>query len=86
MGNMKISCEEASTICTKSQYGEASVIEKIKLNMHFMFCKFCRRFASQNSKLTDMCSMARKNQEAKTDSLSEEFKAKLKSQIKEFDN
>ncbi len=85
MGNIKITCEEATTICTKSQYGEANVVDKIKLNLHFLFCKICRLFSKQNTKLTDICKLAKQQQLLKTDSLSDDFKAKLKEQIKELE-
>lgn len=83
MGNMKITCDEATTICTKSQYGEATLIDKIKLNIHFMYCKVCRLFSKQNSQLTGMCASIKPKNEGF--SLSEEDKLKLKEQIKEFE-
>lgn len=85
MGKIKITCEEATTICTKSQYGEATLIDKIKLNIHFMFCKVCRMFTKQNSALSDMCAMAKSYQETHDCSLTEADKAKLKEQIKELE-
>lgn len=82
---MKITCEEATAICTKSQYGAATLTDKIKLNIHFMFCKVCRLFSKQNSELSDMCAMAKRYQETHKCCLSAEDKEKLKAQIKEFD-
>lgn len=85
MGKIKITCEEATTICTKSQYGEASLVEKIKLNIHFIFCKVCRMFTKQNAELSDICTMAKRYQETHNCSLTEADKAKLKEQIKELE-
>lgn len=47
-----ISCDEATTICDKNQYGEASIKELILLNLHFLHCKFCRKYTKQNALLT----------------------------------
>ncbi len=54
MGKFKLTCDEATMICDKSQYGEASFNEKLKLNFHIAFCKFCKMYSAQNAKLTDM--------------------------------
>ena len=85
MGKWIISCEEATTICTKSQYGEATLLEKIKLNFHLAYCKYCRKFSKQNSKLSDMCNLAKGHQDRKT-TLSEEDKDQWKAQLKGFEN
>jgi len=50
-----ISCDEATTICTKNQYKEATFIEKVKLNIHLLRCKICGLYSKQNTKLTEMC-------------------------------
>ena len=49
-----ISCDEATTICDKNQYSEATLLEKIKLNIHFIRCKFCKMYTKQNTYLTRM--------------------------------
>jgi hypothetical protein len=49
-----ISCDEATTICDKNQYDEASLLEKIKLNIHFIRCKFCKMYTKHNTYLTRM--------------------------------
>ena len=49
-----ISCNEATTICDKTQYGEATLLEKIKLNIHFIRCKFCKMYTKHNTYLTRM--------------------------------
>jgi len=50
-----ITCDEATTICTKNQYKEASFWEKIKLNIHMLTCKICGLYSKQNTKLTEVC-------------------------------
>ena len=41
---MKISCDEATKICDKSQYKEASFLDKVKLNFHLILCKKCGKY------------------------------------------
>jgi len=43
-----IKCEEASTICDKLQYCEASLCDKIRLRMHLFLCKKCGLYSEQN--------------------------------------
>ncbi|QNM85056.1 hypothetical protein H9W90_12765 [Polaribacter pectinis] len=49
---LKITCDEATTICDKNQYGEATLLDKIKLNIHFIRCKICFKYTKQNMTLT----------------------------------
>ncbi len=49
---MLISCDEATTICDKNQYGEASFFEKIKLTLHLFLCKHCKTYSQQNNILS----------------------------------
>ena len=49
---MKLTCDEATTICDKSQYGAASLLEKVKLNIHVMLCKKCGLYSKQNDIMT----------------------------------
>ncbi len=47
-----IPCKEANHVCDKTQYNEGSFWEKIKLNLHLLYCRACRKYSSQNGKLT----------------------------------
>ncbi len=47
-------CEEASHVCDKNQYREANFLEKIRLNIHLLYCNACRKYAARNRKLTQM--------------------------------
>ncbi|WP_010521616.1 hypothetical protein [Aquimarina agarivorans] len=47
-----IPCDEAQHVCDKSQYNEATLLEKIKLSIHLIFCKVCQKYVSSNNKLT----------------------------------
>ncbi len=50
-----INCDEATTICDKNQYKEASFWEKLKLGIHIFICKKCGRYSEQNTIVTDVC-------------------------------
>ncbi len=64
---MKISCEEASTICNKSQYKEAGFWEILKLKLHILMCKTCAKFTKQNTALTSLCERAGLNTLSESD-------------------
>lgn len=49
-----IDCSEAAHNCDKAQYNEASLYEKIKIHLHIFFCKPCKNYTKQNSKLTKL--------------------------------
>ena len=49
---MKLSCNEATTICDKGQYGEITFWEKIKLSWHLFSCKNCGKYSKQNGIMT----------------------------------
>ncbi|GAA0724661.1 hypothetical protein [Aquimarina litoralis] len=74
-----VSCEDANHICDKNQYKEASLWEKIKLNIHLIYCKACRKYSSKNTKLTKLFKDPKVisiNQSAK-DSMKEQLKKKM---------
>ncbi|MCK8480075.1 glycine dehydrogenase [Psychroserpens algicola] len=49
-----IPCKEANHVCDKTQYKEATLWEKIKLNIHLLYCKACRKYTKNNAKLTKL--------------------------------
>ena len=49
-----IPCEEAGHTCDKTQYKEASLWEKVKLNIHLIYCRACREYTKNNTKLTKL--------------------------------
>lgn len=49
-----ISCDEANHSCDKSQYNEASFWEKVKLNLHLIYCSACRKYSKNNGKLSEV--------------------------------
>ena len=49
-----IKCDEANHTCDKTQYKEASFWEKVKLNIHLIYCSACRKYTTRNTKLTQV--------------------------------
>ncbi|WP_233783188.1 hypothetical protein [Flavivirga eckloniae] len=47
-----IPCEDANHVCDKTQYEDATLWEKIKLNIHLIYCRACRKYTKNNTKLT----------------------------------
>ncbi len=70
-----ISCEKAAIICNKTQYREATFMEKLKLQFHLLICKTCSAFTKKNTELTTLC------EKANLQSLSEQEKLKMKEQL-----
>lgn len=81
---LKITCNEATTICDKNQYGEATFMEKLKLQIHFMKCPICPQYTKQNTLLTKIYKNKAKSdqQSSATLCMSDEEKEKLR---KEFE-
>jgi hypothetical protein len=70
-----ISCEKAAEICNKSQYREATFMDKLKLRFHLLLCKTCSAFTKKNTEFTTLC------ERADLHSLSEQEKIKMKEQL-----
>ncbi|CAN5375145.1 hypothetical protein BH23BAC2_BH23BAC2_00720 [soil metagenome] len=61
MGRFKslfIDCTEAVHCCDKAQYNEATLAEKIKIHIHNLMCKPCKKYTRKNSKLTALVKKA----------------------------
>ncbi len=54
MKKIIIPCDEANHVCDKTQYKEASLWEKIKLNIHLIYCRACRKYTNKNTQLTKL--------------------------------
>lgn len=83
MGIFKISCDEATTICDKSQYKESSFLDKVKLSIHFFRCKYCKCYSKQNSFLTEMYKKHAATKEKRPVTLCDEDKCKLEEALKQ---
>lgn len=80
-----ITCDEATTICDKSQYGEASFYEKLQLNWHLLMCKICALYTKQNRTMTTIFKMkATDCKQQETNCLSNADKEALKEQLRQF--
>lgn len=74
-----ISCDQATTICDKNQYGEASFVEKFKLKIHFLICKVCALYSKQNTLISSLCGKHLKaERKEQIEALSEQEKKKIK--------
>ncbi|CAM1359608.1 conserved hypothetical protein [Tenacibaculum sediminilitoris] len=80
----KITCDEATTICDKSQYGEASVYEKLRLNWHLLICKVCGLYSKQNRKMSKLLNIKANNCNKGKACLSSKDKEYLKEQLSKF--
>ena len=72
-----IPCDEANHVCDKTQYKDASLWEMVKLNLHLLYCKACREYTKNNTKLT------KKIKESKVVCLDKRTKENMK---KDFDS
>ena len=69
-------CNDANHICDKSQYKESSFWEKIKLNLHLLYCRACRKYSAKNAKLSKVMS------QTKIETINDSDKEKMKQQLK----
>ena len=76
-----INCDQATTICDKNQYGEATIADKVKLGIHFLRCKICSVYSKQNVFLSLMYKDHAKSCKKMKHCLSDEDKAALKKNI-----
>ncbi len=49
-----VSCDEAKQICDKTQYGEATGWERLKLGIRLSWCRFTKAYSKNNNKLTEV--------------------------------
>ncbi|MFS4482206.1 glycine dehydrogenase [Hyunsoonleella sp. 2307UL5-6] len=76
-----IPCDEANHVCDKNQYKEASLWDMIKLNIHLIYCKACRNYTANNTKLSKMMKATTNNK--KVISLNNEVKSNFKNKFEE---
>lgn len=82
---LKINCDQATTICDKNQYGEATVWDKVKLMIHFVSCKICSLYTEQNNLLTSFYQGNAHQCQSQKHRLSIQDKEALKKKLKEAD-
>lgn len=78
---LMLKCDDASLVCDKSQYKNASLWEKIKLNVHLIHCRACRKYSKNNAKLTTV--LKKSNIECLDKKCKEKMKKELEKAIKE---
>ncbi|WP_378177984.1 hypothetical protein [Aquimarina sp. SS2-1] len=74
-----ISCEQAKSICDKNQYGEASLIEIIKLNIRLLYCQVTRAYSKRNTQLTK--TIKKSNIQVIEASIKQEMKEQLQKKL-----
>ena len=74
--NIKLECHEANHLCDKNQYKECTFWEKVRLNIHLIYCRACRKYTARNIKLTK----AMKDPKVKTVSAADKEALKKKMQ------
>ncbi len=77
-----LSCDEANHVCDKSQYKESTLLEKIKLNIHLLFCSACRKYTKNNVNLTKV--LQDKNVSYMKENEVTDLEKEFKEQLKEF--
>lgn len=83
MSKFFISCDEATEICDKNQYGNANFYDKIKMMLHVFACKICKCYSEQNGLLTKVYNDYSSRQCKKSKYLSEVDKQKIEEAVKE---
>jgi hypothetical protein len=81
---LKITCQEANEICNRSQYNEATLLEKVKLNIHIVFCKLCAKYSKQNAKMTSIFKSRAIDCKSHVHCMEDEDKELLKRKLKEM--
>ncbi len=82
---IKITCDEATTICDKNQYREASLLEKIKLQWHLFLCKHCTTYTVQNKTLSNLFKKQAESYKDKNHCMSTTDKETLKKVLKKIE-
>ena len=83
MGKIFISCDEATTICDKSQYKEARFSDKLKLTMHMLMCKVCKCYSKQNNIMTKVFGAYSEDECKQEKCLCKKDKEKMEQEVKE---
>lgn len=79
MGKLFLKCDEANHVCDKTQYKEASFLEKLKLTIHLIYCSYCRKYSKNNAKLTE--SVKKSNVECMDNSAKEMMKENVNKEL-----
>ena len=85
MGIVVPSCDETSHLISQALDENISLIQKLRIRMHLMFCKYCRNFMKQMSLIRAI--MKRQAVDEKSDkvgevSLSDQARKRIETQLK----
>jgi hypothetical protein len=47
-------CKQATLLSLKKEEGKISIIEKLKLSYHLLYCSSCKRFVKQSSTINQI--------------------------------
>ena len=81
--SLKLTCDEATKICDKSQYGAISFLERLKLQYHILMCKICVKYSKQNSVMTKCLGKHKNSDQHTSPCLCKEEKVEMKEKIEE---
>lgn len=79
---MKITCNQATTICDKSQYKEATFWEILKLRIHLLVCRKCGLYSKQNGLITKCLDKYKTNLNKQSKCLCDKEKAQMEHELK----
>lgn len=80
-----INCSQAARFCDKAQYREATFSERLKMRLHYLICESCRKYQTNNSKLTKLFEKA--GIQTCTQDEKETFRRKMQEEsLKQFKN
>lgn len=68
-------CDKANHVCDKTQYKDATLWEKIILNIHLIYCSACRKYSKKNATLSN------KIKESKVECLDEKCKEAMRKDL-----
>ena len=79
MSHIKLECQEANHLCDKNQYKETSFLEKVKLIIHLIYCKACRKYTKKNVQLTKLTQNPKVNtlEDSQKECIKESFEKEL---------
>ena len=80
MDKVMLSCDTATYLIIRSEYGTISPVKKMQLSMHLAGCKYCCRFAEQSKYISAQLKKI-KDPANKSVALTDEQKEKLKTAI-----
>jgi hypothetical protein len=52
MNRVMLDCDTATLLITKNEYTSLKCMERFKLQIHLLSCKYCRRFKKQSNEIS----------------------------------